>query len=209
MTAPLAALLAAVRKASLPGPWAQGVKLAREGTVFGGDPGKDTIVARVRAIGQVVSPTVTLYPADEEWSCDCASPVDPCAHVAAAVIALAQGTAASAEPASSTASAAKPTRASPPKAARAASHVRYRFARKDGALTMTRFAVRPDGTQELVRTSLTAPAARALVEGTLQPTHEDLAVDRIVGARQAGYFPAERVGDIFGARLTAPDVRLV
>ena len=202
MTAPLEALLAAVRKASLPGPWSQGVKLAREGAVFGGDRKNDAIVARVRAVGQVVAPTVTLYPDDEEWSCDCSGPVDPCAHVAAAVIALSQGTAASGDGSKAEGAAA------PPRAPRAAAHVRYRFARKDGALTMTRFAVRPDGTQELVRVSLSSPAARSLVEGTLQPTHEDLLVDRIVGSRQPGYFPADRVADIFGALATAPDVRL-
>jgi superfamily II DNA or RNA helicase len=199
VTAPLAELLAAVRKACLPGPWSQGVKLAREGAVFGGERKKDTIVARVRATGQVVAPSVTLYPDDAEWSCDCGSPVDPCAHVAAAVIALSQGTAASGDGAE------KPAAPSP---SRAAAHVRYRFTRKDGALALTRFAVRADGTQELVRTSLTAPAARSLVEGTLQPTHEDLAVDRFVGSRQPGYFPSDRVSEIFGALSTAKDVFL-
>ena len=209
MSAPLATLLAAVRKACLPGPWAQGVKLAREGAVFGGDRKNDTIIARVRAIGQVVAPTVTLYPDDGEWSCDCGAPVDPCAHVAAAVITLAQGPApsAGAEPAPPAAAGAAASPAAGP-STRAAAHVRYRFARKDGALSMTRFAVRPDGTQELIRASLLSPQARALVEGTLNPTHEDLAVDRIVGSRQPGYFPADRVADIFGALATAPDVRL-
>ncbi|APR80896.1 Hypothetical protein A7982_06243 [Minicystis rosea] len=208
MSASLAALLAAVRKACLPGLWSQGVKLARDGAVFGGERQGDHITARVRAAGQVVAPTVTLYPDDAEWACDCGSPVDPCAHVAASVIALTQGTAnqgvAAAGPsAGSAAEAARP--ASP---TRQASHVRYRFTRKDGALAMTRYAVRPDGTQELVRTSLTAPAARSLVEGTLQPTHEDLTVDRIVGSRQAGYFPSDRTADIFGALASAADVRL-
>src|SRR5690349_18619345 len=90
VTAPHAELLAAVRKACLPGPWSQGVKLARDGAVFGEEDRGDSCLARVRVAGQVVAPTVTLYPDDGEWSCDCGSPVDPCAHVAAAAIALSQ-----------------------------------------------------------------------------------------------------------------------
>src|SRR5262249_17627033 len=43
--------------------------------------------------------------------------------------------------------------------------------------------------------------------GALSPTHEDLAVDRIVGGRQPGWFPPDRVADIFGA-LSSADVRL-
>ena len=195
MSAPLAALLAAVRKASLPGPWSQGVKLAREGAVFGSERRGDTLLVRVRAPGQMVAPSVTLYPDDAEWSCDCDSPVDPCTHVAAAVIALAQA-------------ASEQGGDAPVLVPRPSAHVRYRFARKDGALSLQRFAVRKDGTQELIRGSLTAPAARSLVEGTLQPTHEDLGVDRIVGSRQAGWFPSDRVADIFGALAGAPDVTL-
>jgi superfamily II DNA or RNA helicase len=191
----------------LPGLWSLGVKLAREGAVFGGEEKKGAITARVRASGQVVAPSVTLYPADGEWSCDCGSAVDPCAHVAAAVIALAQGQAASAG-ARGTGPAAGAAEPVPVAGSRAASHIRYRFSRKDGALALNRFAVRPDGTQELVRTSLTSPAARALVEGTLQPTHGDLAVDKLVGSRQAGYFPSDRTADIFGALVGAGDVRL-
>jgi superfamily II DNA or RNA helicase len=190
--AKVAALLAAVRKAALPGPWSQGVKLARDGAVFGQDRRGDTVTSRVRASGQTVAPSVTLYPDDEEWSCDCGSAVDPCAHVAAAAIALAQ----------------TDEKGEGAPVVRATAHVRYRFTRKDGALTLQRFAVRKDGTQELIRISLMSPAARTLVEGSLQPTHEDLAVDRIVGSRQAGWFPSDRVADIFGALVGAPDIQL-
>src|SRR6185503_2738377 len=91
MPAPLDDLLAAVRKACLPGLWSQGVKLAREGAVFGREARGEAIVARVKSPGAAVAPTVTLYPEDEEWTCDCEGKVDPCAHVAAAAIAATQG----------------------------------------------------------------------------------------------------------------------
>ncbi len=85
--------------------------------------------------------------------------------------------------------------------------LRYRLERKGAALALFRFVVRPDGVEEPLRVSLSSPAARALAGGSLSPTHEDLAVDRIVGGRQPGWFPAERVADIFGELATA-DVRL-
>ncbi len=230
MTAPLAALLAAVRKASLPGPWSQGVKLAREGAVFGDDHRGDTVTARVRAPGQAVAPSVTLYLGDDEWSCDCDSPVDPCAHVAAAIIALNQPPAPAATPpqgavAPSPAATAPqaplpratgPQPSAPPKAPapeapppgrRPVARLRYRLSRQGGALALRRMVVRPDGSEELLRVSLASPAARGIAGGALAPTHEDVTVDRIVGSRQPGWFPADRVADIFAALATA-DVRL-
>ena len=84
--------LAAVRKATLPAIWSQGVKLAREKAVArvpGASDGEVTL--RVRAPGHAIAPTVALYVDDDEWSCDCGGKVDPCPHVAAAAIAVAQG----------------------------------------------------------------------------------------------------------------------
>ena len=42
----------------------------------------------------------------------------------------------------------------------------------------------------------------------LLPTHEDLSVDRYVGAKQYGYFPPDRLVEIFGALLGSSDVLL-
>src|ERR1700744_6798837 len=83
-------LLDAVRKASLPGVWSQGVKLARDNAVsLAGTDGSE-MTLRVRAPGHAVPPTVTLYVDAAEWSCDCDGKVDPCMHVCAAAIAAAQ-----------------------------------------------------------------------------------------------------------------------
>src|SRR5580704_7124167 len=84
-------LLDAVRKACLPAIWSQGVKLARDAAVTRAKAGDGEVVLRVRAPGQAVAPTVTLYTEGLEWSCDCNGKADPCAHVAAAAIAEAQG----------------------------------------------------------------------------------------------------------------------
>jgi hypothetical protein len=196
VSAPLAALLAAVRKACLPGLWSQGVKLARDGAVFDEAKRGDTLTARVRVPALAVAPSVTLFLGDDEWTCDCGSPVDPCAHVAAAAIALGQRQDAGEGPRDAARSAAP-----------SVAHMRYRLERQNGALALRRMIVRPDGTEEQLRIALSNPAARGLVGGALSPTHEDLAVDRIVGGRQPGWFPADRVADIFGELATA-DVRL-
>ena len=192
-----AALLAAVRK-SLP---ARPLVAGRQARARGGGLRRrgargDALVARVRAAGPAVAPTVTLYPDDGEWSCDCGAPVDPCAHVAAAVIAASQRAGGSRR----RQGAARPAR--PPPRRRGAPPLPASD-RKGGALSLERFVVRPDGGEEPLRVSLASPGARSgSAGGALSPTHEDLAVDRIVGARQPGWFPADRVADIFGALST-------
>ncbi len=191
VTSPLQSLLEAVRKACLPGPWSQGVKLARDDRVFDRKDGADTVTVRVRAPGAAVAPSVTLYPADGEWGCDCDGQADPCAHVAAAVIALTQ---------SDDAGAALP-------AAEPGAHLRYRLKRNNGALSLERFVVKVDGTQEVLRVSITGPGGRAASAG-VDPSHADLAIDRIVGGRQVGYFPPDRLLELFEALSAAPDVLL-
>lgn len=83
-------LLDAVKKAARPAICSQGVKLAREGGVLAERQGDDEAVLRVRAPGHAAYLTVTLYFGDEEWTCDCMGPTDPCAHVVAAAIAVHQ-----------------------------------------------------------------------------------------------------------------------
>ena len=197
------ALLAAVRKACLPGLWSQGVALARDGAVIGAERRGDTVTARVRQAGRPVAPTVVLYPDDTEWTCDCGGKIDPCAHVAAAAILLAQAppieSAASVPAPSPSMAAASEAPASGP------AHVRYRLERASGALALKRTVVHEGGREEPLRSSLAA--ARAKI-AALAPTHEDLSVDRYVGAKQYGYFPPDRLVEIFGALAGARDVLL-
>src|SRR6185436_8772962 len=83
---PIRTLLEAVRTASLPGLWSQGVKLVREGRVSEVGTSEAEVTLRVRAPGHVVAKTVTLFLQEKEWSCDCDTKGDPCAHVSAAAI---------------------------------------------------------------------------------------------------------------------------
>ena len=107
------------------------MKLVREKAVALTASGEGELTLRVRSSGQVVAPTVTLYVATSEWSCDCDAKVDPCMHVAAAVIASAQA-----------AEKGEPLPGGPGEA-RAARLV-YRLGRKDRLLTVARFLVHGD-----------------------------------------------------------------
>jgi superfamily II DNA or RNA helicase len=177
-------MLEAIRKATLPAIWSQGVKLVREGAVSRARGGAGELVFRVRAAGHAVAPTVTLYTNDEEWACDCGGKVDPCAHVAAAAIFAAQAPpeAASAEPT-----------AEPAPAARLV----YRLAREAGMLTLARFVVRADGSEKKV-VSLASDLARGAA-AELAPTHDDVRVDHILGPNPRPFVPLARLSDVLEA----------
>jgi len=175
-------MLDAVRKAALPAIWSQGVKLVREGAVslLADKPAEKTL--RVRAPGAPVAPTVTLYLDEEEWSCDCSGKVDPCAHVAAAAIALASGELVRGEATSTT--------------------IAYRLAVRDGRLALTRAIG-----DVVVKGSITEGAFRAKW-ATLSPTHEDLRIDRVVGSSSRDVVPLERMADVLDALSSVADVTL-
>ncbi len=168
-------LLEAVRKKCPSGLWSQGVKLAREGAVLVEARSASEITARVRAPRFAIPPTVTLYPEDDEWSCDCAGKIDPCEHVAAAAIALSQDQVAPA----------------PPRA-----QLGYRLVRRDKTLYLSRVI----GEQPLK-----GPLAGEITKG-LVASHDDLALDRVLGPGQQVFLPVARMPEILG-KLTG-DVQL-
>src|SRR5262249_54890192 len=143
---------------------------------------------RVQTPGRV-APTVTLYPDDLEWTCDCAGKVDPCAHVAAAAIAVAQGSAREGTPA---------TRTSPPEG-----DIRYRLTRRIAALSLERLVANRDGSEALLAASLASQIARGGGELAVVPSHDDLLIDRLVAGRRPGFFPDDRLADVLGGLASA------
>jgi superfamily II DNA or RNA helicase len=178
-------LMEAVRSAALPAIWTQGVKLARQDAVSQVQVAASELTLRVRAAGYAVAPTVTLYLAEPEWSCDCGGKMDPCAHVAAAVIALAQGGVGVAAPGE-------------PATAKKASGARleYRLSVRDRSLALARFVVHADKREQRV-TSLASELARGVLPRGITPTHEDLGVDRMLASVKRDIVPAERLVDLF------------
>ncbi len=167
-------LLRSIRSACSGQVWSQGVKLARADAVAGESADDDEIVLRVKAPGRAVATTVVLYPDDDDWECDCPSKARVCSHVAAAVIAVGQAR---------DAGEALPSRATE------SATVGYRFVRRDGGLYLNRVVVRGEDETPLVG-SLTALIARHERDAELSPTHDDIAIDRLLGdsprARLAG-----------------------
>ncbi|HEY6558581.1 MAG TPA: DEAD/DEAH box helicase [Polyangiaceae bacterium] len=185
-------LLEAVRKATLPAIWSQGVKLARASAVSSAAASDHELTLRVRASGHLIAPTVTLYLRELEWTCDCGGKVDPCAHVAAAAIASAQGLAGG--PVAATGQPVSPAR------------LRYAFGKKDRLLTLQRLLVREEGAPERFLGNLQVESARGRLPPGLSPTHEDLLVDRILGAAQRDVVPLGRTRDLFEALSKGADV---
>src|SRR5438128_11605703 len=109
---------------------------------------------RISTRSGMISPTVTLWPEDKDWSCTCSSQAEVCAHVAAAVIALRHALQAGRE--------------TPPQRP-AAARLRYCFTRSQGGLALARPAVRAAQSRSREGT-LSAGAGRRAAQGTVTPT---------------------------------------
>ena len=189
-------LLETVRKSALPGLWSQGVSLAREGAVLVESSTDDEVTVRVRAPGRAIAPTVVLYPGDDEWACDCGSKVDPCAHVAAAAIALAQGLARKGAGAGEKAGTA------------GAARLVYRFARASGGLTLSRFVAREGAADEPIRGSLASLLGKPGPAAALVPTHDDFTVDRVVASWPRPPLVGGREAELLAALASSRAVEL-
>jgi superfamily II DNA or RNA helicase len=188
-----AQLLEAVRKAARPGIWSTGVNLSRAGAVALQAQTAQEMELRVRAPGRSVALTVTLYPQDEAWECDCPGRVDPCEHVVAAAISVQQAERQEA-----------PLQAAASRWAR----VVHRFTRVDGGLQLERALVHADGREEPLEGSLTALLARPAQAATVQIEQTDLNADRLLERRTRGALPPERLDALLRALEQARNVLL-
>jgi len=199
------AFLDVVRQATLPAVWSQGVKLTREKSVMRVTMRDHEVTLRVRAPGHAIAPTVTLYLDDEEWACDCGGKVDPCAHVVAASIAWSNGQMAE------SVDAASPSKHKGSSKAQAASvsvaetlgRLEYRFTAKQRRLLLDRVVVTADGQEHKLISTLSSSLAQRKGWNGFEPTHEDLLVDRILGAPIREMVPVARIADIFRALATS------
>lgn len=162
--------LSAVQKAALPGVWSKGVKLARANAVSLQESSPDEEVYRVKTKGRVIAPLAVLYPKDLEWTCDCGADNDPCEHVIAAAIAAKEASATGGRIASS---------------AEVDPQLAYRLRRgRHASLTIARVVRFPDGREEQLKEPLARLVAKK--ELAIQPTQEDLEVDRLLVAAGTG-----------------------
>ena len=154
--------------------WSQGVELARTGGVLGERDSGHEIVLRVRPLAGVVHPTVLLLPEDGAWECDCGGDEDPCAHVAAAVIALR--------------AARKEGKPLPAAEARGSGRVVYRFRSTPVGLALDRAVVHGGGEAPLTST-LSALASGRSAGPPVSPSRVDLTVESVLGTHREGALP--------------------
>lgn len=82
-------LFSAIQEAAAAPLWTRGVNTARTRAVqLDGRKGDEELLFRLRIPGQLVSPRVSLWPAEGDWHCDCGAREDPCHHVVAAAVAM-------------------------------------------------------------------------------------------------------------------------
>lgn len=174
LKSPLALLmqsyLSVVKDAALPGIWSKGVKLARQDAVSLQEAHPDEQVYRVKSPGRAVAPLAVLYVNDEEWTCDCGSDADPCEHVIAAAIAAKEASLRGALVAAS---------------ADVDPQLAYRLRRgRHKNLIIERVICHPDGREEPLKEPLSRLVATRSIP--VQPTREDLEVDRLLVAAGTG-----------------------
>ena len=186
------ALFEAVRQACSPGDWSRGVELSRGGAVVVEHATKDEVMLRISTRSGMISPTVTLWPEDKDWSCNCSSQAEVCAHVAAAVIALRHAPQAGPEA---------------PSHRPAAARLRYCFTRSQGGLTFER-AVVQDGQARIFEGTLSALAAGRQSGEVFVTTQADVAVELALGSRRRGWLPREVMPKLLAALSRCADVRL-
>jgi hypothetical protein len=200
------AMLDAVRGECSARTWSRGVELARRGAVVLLRQDPSEALLRVQVVGRAVSPTVRLFPGDEDWSCDCRGAEDPCEHVAAAVIAWRRGLEE------------RPGEATPTVAPRAPARVGYRLTRERAAngsvgLALQRVVVDAAGEhplqQPLVRTSTSD--GRAALRFEIAASRADLAVELALGGPRrvgSGRLPATTLREVLAALREGEDLTL-
>jgi superfamily II DNA or RNA helicase len=185
-------LFQAIRTAASSAAWSRGVELARADAVTGESDAGEEIVLRVATRGGLITPTVTLLPAEEDWDCDCGTREDACEHVAAAAIALRR---------------ARSEGRALPGPDRSPGRIGYRFAREGGGLALERVVV-SDAGEEILTATLAAVASGRVEGPEFLATQADLAVEQTLGAKWRGRLPRGVLPALLRQLAQCPDVRL-
>lgn len=186
------ALFEAIRAACTSQNWSRGVELSRSGAVIGEQHEASEYVIKVATRHRMTYRTVNLWPEDEDWICDCDSPDEACAHVAAAIIALRR---------------ARQEGRAIPKPDVLPGHVTYKLQCSEHRLTLQRMIVQGDTSHPLIH-SLSALAAGKVDGPVVAVTEADLNVEQIIGRRQDGQIPREMMRKLLTALARCSDVCL-
>ena len=185
-------LFEAVREACSSGAWSRGVELSRSDCVTGERANATEVAIRISTRGGLVCPLVTLYPAEDDWDCECASRENPCEHVAAAVIALRK---------------ARQDGLKLPDNGERRGRIGYRFSRRNAGLSLERVVVAGKDSPPL-RVALASVASGRVDGPEFLATEADLAVERLLGAHVYGPIPRGFTENLLRALEGATDILL-
>ncbi len=167
-------LFRSVRESCSPAIWSKGVELARRDAVTGDREDTEEVALRVLNHETAVSAQVSLWLTDGDWTCSCRGADDPCAHVAAAVIAMKR---------------ALEQGQSLPQSKSAGGRLGYRLYRTDGALSFERVILQ-DGRESPLEVPL-----KAVGEGRshlpISPTTDDYGIENALGSDRRGILRRE------------------
>ena len=187
-------LFKAVRSHSDATTWSKGVELSRQGSVLGKSWKEEEILLLVLINEKSINPQVTLWPHEEDWNCDCGSQLDPCEHVAAAVIAIHQ---------------AQKSGKQLPQSDMEISTIEYHFSsQEDQQLAFKRLACNPHYCEALV-VDLTALKSGRVKGPNIAPSKVDITIDYLIdGHRKGGVFPAHLMSSLIKSLRDSHNVYL-
>jgi len=185
-------LFEAIREACSSGAWSRGVELSRSDCVTGERADAKEVAIRISTRGGLVCPLVTLYPAEDEWDCECTSRDNPCEHVAAAVIALRK---------------ARKDGLELPGNDKRRGRIGYRFSRQNAGLSLERVVVAGKDSPPL-RVALASVASGRVDGPEFIATETDLAVERLLGSHVHGPVPRGFMENLLKALEGATDILL-
>lgn len=163
-----------IRKNCSTAVWSRGVELARVNAVSADSESDGAIHLRVRAAATGLSPEVTLYVEDLAWDCSCGGDEDPCAHVAAAAIAVRR---------------AAEQGVGLPKSKVVGGKVIYAFQRRGKDLALVRSVRQDDGTELPLATSLSGITSGRVKGPLVAATGDDMEIEQALESPLGGVLP--------------------
>jgi len=189
-------LLAAIRKACSATTWSRGVELARANAVIVQSETAKDVELQVATKGGMVAPLVTLFLDENDWSCECNSAEDACAHVAASAIALQQSR-----------KDGKPLPTAGVQPGASAGRIAYRFQTREGGLALLRTIVHAKG-EHVIDGSLAAVALGKVKGPKFVASEADLRFEKKLGTYIGGIVPRHQVGKVFDALAGCSEITL-
>lgn len=165
-----------IREEAGPQIWSRGVELVRMEAVTGQRSSEDEVSLLVFDRSKGMSTLVTLSPAEVDWSRDCSCKVDPCHHVAAAIIALKR---------------AQEKGVELPQQKLPVATLEYAFRRHQGFLDFERLVCSEEGQKKDILNVPLASLVRGQWSGhTLQVKQIDQTIENLLGGERRGRLKA-------------------